>query len=83
MENIKKQINGIVKYESSDLESLKKEYQELSLRINDGLAKMKAAAVFTEAEITKIGEYAKQLLITKFDNAKQTIVDSIRESFEF
>ena len=83
MENIKKQINGIVKYESSDLESLKKEYQELSLRINEGLSRMKAATVFTEAEIKEAGEYAKQLLVTKFDNAKQNIVNSIRESFEF
>lgn len=83
MENIKKQIDGIVTYESSDLESLKKEYQELSLRINEGLSKMKAAAVFTESEIKEVGEYAKQLLVAKFEEAKQAIVDSIRESFEF
>ena len=83
MENIKKQINGIVKYESSDLESLKKEYQELSLRINEGLARMKATTVFTDSEINEASEYAKQLLVTKYDNAKQIIVNSIRESFEF
>jgi hypothetical protein len=83
MENIKKQIDGIVTYESSDLESLKNEYRELGVRINEGIAKMKTAEVFTDAEIKEVGEYAKQLLVAKFEEARQAIVDSLRESFEF
>lgn len=83
MEKIKEQINGILTYTSSDLETLKEEYQELGVRINEGLSKMKAAAVFTDAEIRETGEYARQLLIDKFEIAKRTIVDSVRNSFEF
>lgn len=83
MERIKEQINGILTYTSSDLEGLKEEYQELGMRINEGLAKMKASAVFTDAEIREAGEYARQLLIDKFEIAKRTIVDSVRNSFEF
>lgn len=83
MEKIKEQINGILTYTSSDLEGLKEEYQELGMRINEGLAKMKASAVFTDSEIREAGEFARQLLIDKFEIAKRAIVDSVRESFEF
>lgn len=83
MEKIKEQINNIVKYEGSDLESLKNEYQELGLRINEGLSKMKTATVFTEAEVKEVGEYARQLLVARFEDARQAIVNSLRDSFEF
>jgi 3-deoxy-D-arabino-heptulosonate 7-phosphate (DAHP) synthase class II len=83
MERIKEQINGILTYTSSDLEGLKEEYQELGVRINEGLSKMKASAVFTDSEIRETGEYARQLLIDKFEIAKRAIIDSVRESFEF
>ena len=83
MERIIEQINGILTYTSSDLEGLKEEYQELGMRINEGLSKMKAAAVFTDAEIREAGEYARQLLLDKFEIARQAIVDSVRDSFEF
>ena len=83
MERIKEQINSLLTYTSSDLEGLKEEYQELGMRINEGLSKMKAAAVFTDAEIKETGEYARQLLLDKFEIARQAIVNSVRDSFEF
>lgn len=83
MENIKKQIDILVKYDCGNFEDLKQSYSKLSYRINEGLAKMKETRAFSDSEITEINDYAKKLLVERFENAKDRIMEELRKSFEF
>lgn len=83
MENIKKQIDMLIKYECDNFDDLKSIYSNLSLRINEGLTKMKETLVFTEDEIAEINDYAKKLLVERFEYERVRIREKIRKSFKF
>jgi predicted nucleic acid-binding Zn-ribbon protein len=83
MEHIKTQISDLIKYKSTNLEDLKKEYQELRRRVDEGATKMKEASVFTESEIKEVHDYARQLVAFRFEDARRATVKLIRDSFEF
>lgn len=83
MENIKKQIDMLVKYDCDNFEDLKKSYSKLGLRINEGLNRMKETLAFSEDEIAEMTEYAKKLSIERYEIAKDRITEELRKSFEF
>lgn len=83
MENIKKQVIELITFKATTFEELTAEYDNLSHRINDGLNKMKATKVFTDAEIREVKDHAYSLMDSGYKATRGAIAATIRENFEF
>lgn len=83
MDKIKSQINAIVVFKATTLDTLTTEYDQLRHRICQGIKAMKDSKVFTNTEIEKINTYGINLLAEKYREAREVICNNIRESFKF
>lgn len=83
MNKIKDQIDTLIVFNATDLNSLQEEKSTLIDRLSEGVDKMKETKVFTEAEIKEISQYGVQVLNARFTLAKQDITNTIRTNFTF
>ena len=59
MDAVKKQIDGLIKYDCTNFDDLKRNFSRLSYRIYEGLTQVKETHVFSDSEISEINDYAK------------------------
>ena len=83
MNKIKDQIDALVVFSATDLDSLLEEKTNIADRCIEGIEKMKESKVFTDAEISEINQYWPSVVNTRYNSAKQDIVNKIRTDFVF
>ena len=83
MNKIKEQIDALVVFSATDLDSLQKEKTTITERCIEGIEKMKEAKVFTDKEISEINQYWSSVVGTRYNSAKQDIANNIRTNFTF
>lgn len=83
MQAITKQVEALVEYKGDTFEALNAEYDAFKERIEEGLEKMKEAAVFTDSEINHVKNFAFDLIGARYRSAKEVLKQSLRDSFQF
>jgi hypothetical protein len=89
MENLKRRIDKLIKYDCDNFYDLKESYAKISNCIYDSLAKIKETHTFSDVEIAELKDYAEKLLEERCDAAVEKILIELiksqnsRKSFEF
>lgn len=83
MNKIKDQVEALINFTATTIDSLTEERSTIQDRLIEGIEKMKEAHIFTDEEIKEISKYTMHVLNNRFNNAKAAIINELRATFTF